>query len=202
MNLRMLFAGLVLLPSLAYATVGGPQSIEVLGYDAPDQKLYILRHFYDGRGRLPQLSYYLLGSPQSQQQIDVTSLYLNPQTQQVDFDQDPTQFNQALAKIQSRLQKLEPIPTTQLKLEVLVLQQQHISFPMEPSRKLLEYQYCYQVHYGKMRSPFQDAVSYQANLQLSQAYRIPQQQQVLAVVKYQGIAMEGGYSVEDAVIFK
>ncbi len=42
----------------AYATVGGSEIIEMIGYSAREQKVYVLRHFEDGRGRLPQLYYY------------------------------------------------------------------------------------------------------------------------------------------------
>lgn len=108
------------------------QSIEVLGYDAPDQKVYILRHFHDGRGRLPQLSYYLLGSKQPQKQIDVSSLYIHHKTQKVDFDQDPAAFNQALAKIQRRLQPLTKVNTNQLKLKVLQRKQRRVKVPWIP----------------------------------------------------------------------
>lgn len=67
------------LPSFAFATVGGPQSIEVLGLDQADQKIYLLRHYLDGRGRLPQLYYYQLNRKQSPAKlIEVKSLYINP----------------------------------------------------------------------------------------------------------------------------
>ena len=33
------------IPVSAFATVGGPQNIEVLGYEVKDQKLYLLRHY-------------------------------------------------------------------------------------------------------------------------------------------------------------
>ena len=46
--------------SHSFATVGGPQNIEVLGLDQTDQKIYVMRHYLDGRGRLPQLYYYQL----------------------------------------------------------------------------------------------------------------------------------------------
>ena len=42
----------------ALATVGGGQRIEILGYDKAEQKVFVLRHYDDGRGRLPQLYYY------------------------------------------------------------------------------------------------------------------------------------------------
>lgn len=202
MNIKIALCSLAALPSLALATVGGPQSIEVLGYDAPDQKVYILRHFHDGRGRLPQLSYYLLGSKQPQKQIDVSSLYIHHKTQKVDFDQDPATFNQALAKIQRRLQPLTKVNTNQLKLKVLQRKQRRVKAAMDPSCSLLEYQYRYQVQKSALRSPIQNAISYQPKIQLSQSYSIPKHNKILAVVKYQGIAMEGGYSVEDAVILK
>ena len=51
----LLFSALACLPIISFATVGGQQRIEVLGYDQKDQKVYLLRHYEDGRGRLPQL---------------------------------------------------------------------------------------------------------------------------------------------------
>lgn len=202
MNLKILLFGFLSLPSLSFATVSGPQSIEVLGYDAPDQKIYILRHFHDGRGRLPQLSYYLLSSQQPQKQIDVTSLYIHPKTQKVDVDQDPTAFNQALAKIQRRLQPLIKIHTQQLHLKVLQRKHRWIATPTPSSSQIQEYQYRYQLQKSALRSPIQNTISYQPNLQISQSYNIPKHNKILAVVKYQGIAIEGGYNVEDAMILK
>ena len=192
----------VALPSIAFATVGGPQTIEVLGYDASDQKVYILRHFYDGRGRLPQLSYYLLGSQQPHKSIDVSSLYINPHTQQVDYDQDPQAFNQALAKIKSRLHPLPKIPTTTLQLDILQIKQQRVNLGPDLAQNIQQYQYCYQLKKGILVSPIQTATSYKTNIQVSQSYQLPQHNQVLAVVKYQGIPIEGGYDIEDAMILK
>lgn len=64
------------IPVSAFATVGGPQNIEVLGYEVKDQKLYLLRHYLDGRGRLPQLYYYNFKSKTPNQLIQVNSLYI------------------------------------------------------------------------------------------------------------------------------
>ncbi len=72
----------------AYATVGGPQNIEVLGFDKKDiEKIYVMRHFHDGRGRLPQLYYYQLNAKSPTQLITVKSLYINPKTKRIDYDQ-------------------------------------------------------------------------------------------------------------------
>lgn len=44
----LLFSTL-LFSSHSFATVGGPQNIEVLGLDQADQKIYVMRHYLDGR---------------------------------------------------------------------------------------------------------------------------------------------------------
>ena len=189
----------MLLPMLSHATVGGPQSIEVLGYDASEQKVYLLRHFYDGRGRLPQLYYYLLTSRTPQQQIGVRSLYINPQTQQIDVDQDPQKFNQALEKIKNRLQMLQPIPHQTLQLKILQRKQKLINVSNTTIR---QYQYRYQLKRSGLYSPVVTAYSYTPKIEMSQSYLIPNHNKIIAVVKYQGIAMEGGYWIEDALILK
>ena len=72
----LLFSTL-LFSSHSFATVGGPQNIEVLGLDQADQKIYVMRHYLDGRGRLPQLYYYQLNSKPPSKLIEVKSLYIN-----------------------------------------------------------------------------------------------------------------------------
>ncbi|HCA4913809.1 TPA: hypothetical protein MW124_003736, partial [Acinetobacter baumannii] len=47
------FSTILTLSAHTYATVGGGQKIEVLGYQQKEKKLYVLRHYEDGRGRLP-----------------------------------------------------------------------------------------------------------------------------------------------------
>lgn len=78
-----LFSALACLPIISFATVGGQQRIEVLGYDQKDQKVYLLRHYEDGRGRLPQLYYYNFKSKQPNQLVQVNSLYINPKTKKL-----------------------------------------------------------------------------------------------------------------------
>ncbi|VCW45775.1 hypothetical protein BANRA_03739 [Acinetobacter baumannii] len=72
------FSTILTLSAHTYATVGGGQKIEVLGYQQKEKKLYVLRHYEDGRGRLPQLYYYLLNSKSPDKLIEVKSLYINP----------------------------------------------------------------------------------------------------------------------------
>src|SRR5690554_3318375 len=92
-NISLFLLGICLSP-LSLATVGGPQNLEVLGYEAKDQKLYLLRHYLDGRGRLPQLYYYNFKSKMPNQLIQVNSLYINPKTKKIDYDQNSKKFDQ------------------------------------------------------------------------------------------------------------
>ena len=82
LKLKTSLLSLILLPCTSFATVGGPQNIEILGYDHQDQKVYLLKHYEDGRGRLPQLYYYQFKNNQHPEKlIQVNSLYINPKTQ-------------------------------------------------------------------------------------------------------------------------
>ncbi len=100
------------LPSFAFATVGGPQNIEVLGLDQADQKIYLLRHYLDGRGRLPQLYYYQFNRKQSPEKlIEVKSLYINPKTKRIDYDQNSQKFDREIAKIQKTFETFDANPS-------------------------------------------------------------------------------------------
>ncbi len=46
-----------------------------------------MRHYLDGRGCLPQLYYYQLNNKTPSKLIEVKSLYINPKTQKIDYDQ-------------------------------------------------------------------------------------------------------------------
>ena len=80
LKLKTSLLSLILLSCTSFATVGGPQNIEILGLDQADQKIYVMRHYLDGRGRLPQLYYYQLNSKTPSKLIEVKSLYINPKT--------------------------------------------------------------------------------------------------------------------------
>ncbi len=156
--------------SHSFATVGGPQNIEVLGLDQADQKIYVMRHYLDGRGRLPQLYYYQLNSKTPSKLIEVKSLYINPKTQKIDYDQDSQKFDHDIAKIKNRLKALTP------------------------------FSYQYQVKYNNLKSPVHKAVDYKNGLRISQSYKVPNQQKALVTVQYLGIPFETGYNIEDPIL--
>ena len=89
------------IPVSAFATVGGPQNIEVLGYEVKDQKLYLLRHYLDDRGRLPQLYYYNFKSKTPNQLIQVNSLYINPKPSRLTTIRTAVSLTRKLPKLKS-----------------------------------------------------------------------------------------------------
>ncbi|HJF28120.1 MAG TPA: aminotransferase [Acinetobacter lwoffii] len=191
---------LVGLPCAAFATVGGPQNIEVLGYEVNDQKLYLMRHYLDGRGRLPQLYYYNFKSKQPNQLVMVNSLYINPKTKRIDYDQSSQKFDQEIAKIKKRLIPVIPVKKQNIRLELLKTSKGHAPAWYDPQEKVPKWTYQYQVKSGSQKSPTHQAVSYQQGLKISQAYKVPKQSKTLVTVKYLGIPFETGYTIEDPVL--
>ncbi|MGE8538013.1 MAG: aminotransferase [Acinetobacter sp.] len=188
------------LPGLAFATVGGPQNIEVLGYEVKEQKLYVMRHYLDGRGRLPQLYYYNFKSKTPNQLIQVNSLYINPKTKRIDYDQDSRKFDQDIAKIKKRLVPLHPIQKSKPELKILKTTKGTAPAWHDPQEKVPKWSYQYQVKSGSQKSPLHQAVSYQPGLKISQAYQVPRQNKTLVTVQYLGIPFETGYTIEDPVL--
>ena len=199
---KILYSALILssisLP--VYATVGGPQHIEVLGLDQKDQKIYLMRHFEDGRGRLPQLYYYQLNSSKPAALIQVKSLYINPKTQKIDYDQDSAQFDQEIAKIKKRLAPLTPIHHSNANIQILTTKNGTAKAWYDPQESIDKWTYQYQVKSRPLKSPVQTAESYKQGLKISKAYKVPQHQNILVTVKYLGIPFETGYSIEDPVL--
>lgn len=199
--LKYLITGTILTTSLhCYATVGGGQYIEVLGYAAKEQKLYLLRHYEDGRGRLPQLYYYQLNGKTPEKPIQVRSLYINPKTQKVDYDQDGIQFEKDLAQIKKRLTPLIVSNNQSAKIQILNRRTKQIAAWYDPAEKITEYRTTYKITAPSHQSKNQTAVNYDNTLKITQKFIVPKQNKMLVVIQYLGIPFETGYNVEDPVL--
>lgn len=183
-----------------YATVGGGQTIEVLGYEVKQQKLYLLRHYEDGRGRLPQLYYYQLNSKIPDHLIEVRSLYINPKTHKIDYDQDGIQFEKDLNKIKKRLIPLLVGNANKAKIQMVKNQTHYITAWHDPSQKVPQYKTIYKVTTASLKSKNEQAVQYAKTIKITQNYVVPHQNKMLVIVKYFGIPEETGYDIEDAVL--
>ena len=200
-------AALLALPMSTLATVGGGQRIEVVGYEPTDQKVYILRHFDDGRGRLPQLYYYDLKAKYPQPLVEVRSLYINPKTKKYDeLDYQNTFFTNRLNSIKQRVITLKSdyVPTT-IKVNSFTQRQAKVESWLEDLGVLTEYKFDYKVvtDDGKYTSLLQSVTGYRIYLVAdNNLYRIPNQPYAVTTVKYIGTLMEGGYEYEDVVLLK
>lgn len=194
------FSTILTLSAHTYATVGGGQKIEVLGYQQKEKKLYVLRHYEDGRGRLPQLYYYLLNSKSPDKLIEVKSLYINPKTHKIDYDQDSTAFNKALNKIKRNLTPLIVSNSKTVKIQTLKTHQNQISSWFDPSGKITQYKTEYVVKSPSLQSKTHVAVHYSKAIKISQNYSVPKQNKRLVIVKYLGVPEETGYDIEDPVL--
>ncbi|WP_151803060.1 hypothetical protein [Acinetobacter guillouiae] len=199
--LKHITATTILTTSLhCYATVGGGQTIEVLGYETEQQKLYLLRHYEDERGRLPQLYYYQLNSKTPDKLIEVQSLYINPKTHQIDYDQDGIPFEKDLNKIKKRLTPLLVGNINTAKIQVVKSQTHYVPAWHDQSQKIPQYKTIYKVTTASLNSKNQQAVQYAKTIKITQNYVLPNQNKMLVIVKYFGIPEETGYDVEDAVL--
>ena len=186
--------------SHSFATVGGPQNIEVLGLDQADQKIYVMRHYLDGRGRLPQLYYYQLNSKTPSKLIEVKSLYINPKTQKIDYDQNSQLFDQEILNIKNRLRPLIKLAPNTVKAHVLNKITSKEKSWYDPNKFIPKYTYTYQLRSKNYQSQKHQALAYQHGISISQVYKSPHQQKVLAVVKYLGIPFETGYTLESPIL--
>lgn len=191
----------VAIPMISHATVGGGQYIEFLGYEPTDKKVYLLRHYEDGRGRLPQLYYYqFYKANQPPKLFKVNSLYINQRTRKIDYDQSIDVLRPELNKIKQRLQPLQLITPKIFNIHILKKQQTNVpAIWIDKTLKVPQYTYQYKVSSIWFNSQLQQAVSYKPSLSVKQAYYIPAQNQVLVTVRYLAFPEETGYTTEDPI---
>lgn len=192
----------------ALATVGGGQRIEILGYDKAEQKVFVLRHYDDGRGRLPQLYYYDLSNKNPERLVEVRSLYINPKTKKYDeFEDSNGRFSAGLKQIKNRVVTLKPT-YTQVTVQVESLRQQKKSNLQSWLGEIgqgTEYQFSYKLNAdeAKYSSPVHSATTYSVCLTTDNVlYKVPNQPYALTTVKYKGTLMEGGYDYQDVVLLQ
>lgn len=192
----------------AFATVGGGQRIDILGYDKTEQKVFVLRHYDDGRGRLPQLYYYDLSSNNPEKLVEVRSLYINPNSKKYDQFQDiKGRFSNGLKQIKNRVVTLKPT-YTQVTVQVESLHQQkktNLQSWLGEIGQGTDYQFNYKLNAdeAKYSSPVHSATTYSVCLTSDNViYKLPNQPYALTTVNYKGTLMEGGYDYQDVVLLQ
>ncbi|MBU0551188.1 hypothetical protein KKF91_21855 [Myxococcota bacterium] len=111
--MRRALPSLLLYPTLALATLGGPDHIEVLGLEPIDGKVYILKHVGGEVADLPRLGFFALNDAQDPHARWVHTGYQGePQIR-------AARFNAKLAALKARLKPLKAAPLlgAELRLE-------------------------------------------------------------------------------------
>lgn len=185
--------------STVHATTGGGQTVEILGYEVKEQKVYLLRDFEDSRGRVPQLYYYDLKTTTPTKLIEVKSIYLDPQLAKVDYDNRWDEVMHEIDKIKRRLVPLSTLKTANFNLNI---QQKINSVPAwhDPQEKMRQYSYTYTVAESDLKSITHKAISYKPGLSIQQALKIPHHDKVIVTIKYLAFPEETGYTTEDPVM--
>lgn len=198
---------ILLIPSASFATVGGPESIEILGTDITDQKIYFLRHYEDESGRLPKLYYFQLNTS-TDKAVEVKSLYTNLSSKNYDIESEKTLDE--ISKIQKRLKPLTPLSNKNSELILInkatSLGNYWLNVPeAKASRETIHYQIKNVWNKKTYTSDLSTIISYQNKpIQITHIYQTPLKMQLaqLAVVKYLGIPTETGYTKEDVVLLR
>ena len=182
----------------SYATLDGPEEITVLGYQAKEQKVYLLRHYVDESGRLAQLYYFQLNQKTPDKLIEVKSVY-NKINATADTSID-AKFAEELTKITKNLTPLKPVNKSNFKVNILNTETYSLRVWQNSFEKVPQYVSQFQIQNSDLRSNIQTAVNYDNKIVISQSYAIPQQNVQLAIVQYLGIPTETGYTVEEPIL--
>jgi hypothetical protein len=180
-------------PRTAGATTGGPETLEVLGAETRDGKVYFLRHFHDEGDRLPQLEYFLLDGPQAGHTVRVRSWY-------ADADGGVARFEPRLAALKKRLAPLSALRTSEVSLTERVIRKgeapQRAPDPPRPVETR-------EVTAITPRATGRQTIVVDAGrpAEIADA-RAVSPDRAVAIVRYRGLFVEIGYDTETAVLLR
>ena len=187
----------------SFATVAGPEILEVMGFDAQEKKVFVARHYQDESGRLPSLYYFQLDGKNSEKLIPVKSIYENLPDD--DIIKTENLFNQSLKKIQSRLQPLQTIPQRSLKLNMINQTYKEGDFWIyshpDDQFNLKKYTSTFFIQSPSAKSNVVTTTNYiDPKISILNFYQIPNTKYQLTIIRYLGIPRESGYTRDEAIL--
>ena len=194
-----------LFPLNLCATWGGPDSIEILGFDKQDAKIYYLLRSGDESGKLPQL--YFLRVEQDSLPIVVDSIYQGMNREDTASLQDEKELEKKLGLIKQRLIPLTPLRAQHISLDTEVEKQAELkisndykvtSWTMDVIISADEWQ-------GKVEiTNFRIAYVTDADppVTLRGLYQIPSSNTVLGIIRYVGKPNESFYTTDECVLLQ
>ena len=204
-NFRLfLFLTTAFFSFLTNATVGGPQAIQILGYDIADQKIYYTLEYQDETGRLPVLFYYSLQSKSSHKPVQVHSIYKSYNQNRSEKEYEKVLSN--ILSIQKRLKPLSSINHSSTQIIIKNIEEKLGYFWTYHDDHLVnKITSTYTVKNKTHTSNRVTSTSFQRpDLKITQLFNVNDRskQYQLAIVEYLGVPEETGYTKQDAILLK
>jgi hypothetical protein len=173
----------------AFASLSGPELIEVLGFNEKDQRVYFLRTFQDESGSLPELDYVNISSPVAL--IKDESIYAKLD------EYDTEEFDARIKVLRARLTPLakEGINGLHLKTNILRTGQENIMETNVPKWDLK-----IEIGNERYRGSGKATTYFNRDVQILALERLPDKDIAFVVVSYLGIPYEVGYQKNDVII--
>ena len=209
----LIIATLLSSPSLGHATVGGPDHLEVLGYEPVDGKLYYLVHLGGEIVAAPQLFFFALKSAKPSLRRAARSWYAGLRE-----EAGMAAFPKRLAKLKARLRPLPAAPregiTVQIKHHDLQICGDAPNPPKtrEQARAIIaafrregrdpDNPVCERVEVSVEWAGYAGQVTVESwdSPSLLTVHRLPDPRFVLAIVRYVGKHFEVGYTEETPML--
>jgi len=177
----------------------GPHTLDPLGYDPAERKLYLLEHFDDESGDLPQLHVLHTHGAHAGRVVPLSSWYSgDPAAVEADFET-------RLAALRERLVELRPIPRVRFAIATRVVKRRALRlYPDEtPIRK-----FTLRINVRPLGARGITSIGATAEVdaylrpraRLAETWRIPGERLAVAVVAWVGIPFELGFEKQTALL--
>ncbi len=185
----------------AWATVGGDDSIEVLGYEPVDNKVYLLKAYGDA-SESAALYYFDLKGRTPNKAIEAKSLYAGyGDGVSATGQMNNPGFHRKINAIKNRLKPMQQAGTKNATVDIISLKTSTTSGgECNYDGRCTQYHYQYRVRNGNYQIAVQSLTAYNPELEVSQAYITPKHNKMVATVKYTNTLWEGGYTTEAPVL--
>ncbi len=169
----LLFFTFFLFPSSSTATVGGPQTLEMLGYDVSENSVLLLHHKNDAEGLPPQLWAFRLASGETEVLSDASKYFQNDQALTTGLK--PLKNTQAITP-----KMLQTDWQTTIEVNDTLLQFEYTLYPAKV--KLIDHEFDIVQCYKKDKA-----------IEVAEQYHFEQSDLVFAIFRHFGVCFETGY---------
>jgi hypothetical protein len=184
--------GIALLAAMASATVGGPELLDVLGYDSVGRKVVVLRSYRDESGRPRELYSFRLDSPHPDRMVREDWF--------VEEDERIVEPERFVAYTRRLIPLEAPRGTHEIRFELAQVEADSlVTWAWGTVART-----CFRVSItlGERSAALADTSFYRRPIGLLGVYDIPGEAAYLAIVRYCRIPFEGGYTVDRPLLLR